>query len=168
MVENQKEHGEHNAAIKARSVLAQTFVHHLDQQQAICDVLESIADSLPANVDVQVCNHVGQTLLPLIVKAHQFEESQLFPFLSNSEHFQFELAQTIKRLRAEHLSDEDYAEDICRVFAGEIKNLDRSQAESLGWMLRGFFENVRRHVSLEREHILPMIETNLTKPTMQR
>ncbi len=168
MVENQKEHGERNAADKAQSLLVQTFVHHLEQQQSICDVLEAIADSLPGNVDVQVCHRVGQTLLPLIVRAHQFEESQLFPFLGKSKHFQFELMQTIKRLRAEHVSDEDYAADICGAFAGEIRNLDRSQAESLGWMLRGFFENVRRHISLEREHILPLIETNYTKLTMQR
>jgi hypothetical protein len=30
-------------------------------------------------------------------------------------------------------------------------------AEAVGFMLRGFFKNVRRHVAFEREHVLPMI-----------
>lgn len=30
-------------------------------------------------------------------------------------------------------------------------------AEAIGFMLRGFFEGLRRHIAFEREHVLPMI-----------
>jgi hypothetical protein len=30
-------------------------------------------------------------------------------------------------------------------------------AEVVGFMLRGFFESLRRHIAFEREHVLPRI-----------
>ncbi len=35
---------------------------------------------------------------------------------------------------------------------------DAVDVEKLGYMLRGFFTGVRRHLAFEREYILPIIE----------
>ena len=66
------------------------------------------------------------------------------------------LQETVLRLKNEHLGDEDFAEDIGAALQNYVMQQNQQQAESLGWMLRGFFENIRRHVAFEREHILPL------------
>ena len=145
------------AAVPPHSNLAQIFVHHLRAQEAICAELEAIADSLPTSVNHQMCNQVTQSLLPLIKQAHQFEENQLFPELLKGSGPHLDLAQTIQRLQAEHLSDEDYAEELCSAISSYLADAHHSKAETLGWMLRGFFESKRRHIAFEREYILALV-----------
>ena len=157
MVQNNANNGEFDATAPQGSVLAQTFSDYLNRQKAICDELESIADSLPNNVNNQICLQASQTLLPLIKLAHQFEEAQLFPLLTGPSYSHLGLDQAIKRLSSEHLSDEDYAEDLCKAIQNYLVLADHGRAESLAWMLRGFFENIRRHIAFEREQILPLI-----------
>ena len=145
------------APVLPRSNLAKIFAFHLKAQEAICAELEAIADSLPASADHQMCIQVTRSLLPLIKQAHQFEEDQLFPQLLKVSDPHLDLAQTIKRLHAEHLSDEDYAEELCNAISSFLADVYHSKAENLGWMLRGFFESIRRHIAFEREHILPLV-----------
>jgi hemerythrin-like domain-containing protein len=145
------------AAVPLQADLAQVFAYHLKAQEAICDNLEAIADSLPASVNHQMCIQVTQELAPLISQAHRFEENQLFPLLMNVRDPHLDVAQTIKRLQAEHLSDEDYAEELCGAISSFRADADHSKGENLGWMLRGFFESIRRHIAFEREYILPLV-----------
>ncbi len=157
MIQSNANFSEFGASVPQLSALAKTFSDYLDRQRAICDDLESIADSLPNNLNNQICLQASKTLLPLIKQAHQFEEAQLFPVLRGAGYSHLGLDQTIKRLNSEHLCDEDYAEDLCKAIQNYLVTADHSRAECLGWMLRGFFENIRRHVACEREQILPLI-----------
>ena len=150
--------GKLNVSASPRSSLAQTLVDNLERQQAISDELEAIADSLPSRMNDQVCLQVCQTLPLLLKQIHDFEETQLFPFLLKRNFANVELMQTTERLRSEHLSDEDFADDLCKALLNSITNVDHIGAESQGWMLRGLFENLRRHIAFEREHILPLID----------
>lgn len=126
---------------------------HADQL-ALCEQLEEIADSLPDNVERQKCIHAARVLFPLIRGSHSFEESILFPLLEKRLTSVENISNTFNRLRQEHTVDECYAEELTdtllRLGAGD-KTLN---PETTGYMLRGFFESLRRHIAFEREHIL--------------
>lgn len=118
------------------------------RQLVLCDLLETIADSLPSRLDYGRCRVAGKLVLPLLREAHAAEEELLFPQL---------LAQhpkggaLVQRLRLDHLEDECFAEEV----QYELHQLACRQQviapEATGYMLRGFFECLRRHVRHDRD-----------------
>ncbi len=125
---------------------------HLEQL-ALCDELEEIADSLPASVNRQKCIYAAKALSPLIRGVHHYEETVLFPRLARPEAGSAMLGETLARLKYEHFEDECYAEELTETLllmgSGEAVN-----NEAVGYMLRGFFEGVRRHIAFEKAHLL--------------
>lgn len=123
------------------------------EQLALCDRLEEIADSLPGNVDPQKCLYAAKALGPLIKGVHTYEETILFPWLESTSDIQPALRETLNRLKFEHCEDACFAEELTdtllRLGSGQSVNV-----EATGYMLRGFFEALRRHIAFEREHIL--------------
>lgn len=118
----------------------------------LCDLLESIADSLPSAVDHHACLWVAAMLLPQLREAHDYEERVLFPAFAAD----VTRAETVRRLCAEHVEDEAAAEEVTETLlrighGGAIGN-----PEALGFMMRALFEAIRRHVAFEREHVLPI------------
>ncbi|MCP4183709.1 MAG: hemerythrin domain-containing protein, partial [Hyphomicrobiales bacterium] len=75
-------------------------------QLELCDALETIADSLPDNVDTQKCLHTARALYPTIKAAHEFEEAHLFPALDVLEIVDSRIDASVERLRYEHWEDE--------------------------------------------------------------
>lgn len=129
----------------------------------LCDELESIADSLPYHVDKLDCIRIGSRLLPLLRESHRYEEEILFPVFERQGEVHHRRRSTVLRLKSEHLYDESAAEEICERLmwigrGGEIDN-----PEALGFMLRAFFDTMRRHIAFEREFVLPatMLEPRL-------
>ncbi|MCB1383540.1 MAG: hemerythrin domain-containing protein [Notoacmeibacter sp.] len=126
---------------------------HKDQLE-LCDTLEQIADSLPENVDRQLCLHAARALWPLVRGVHSYEENAVFPRLERILANADGITHTIARLKHEHAQDECYAEELTdtllRLGAGD-KGLNH---ETVGYMLRGFFEATRRHVAFEQEHLV--------------
>jgi hypothetical protein len=135
---------------------------HLEKLE-LCAALERIADTLP-RVDCLACLAAGNAIVPLLRNIHQYEETVIFPVydaaltgsdaaLTGSD---ANLAST-RRLRAEHVEDECFASEVTEILLaiGHGKTIDN--AEAVGFMLRGFFEGLRRHIAFEREHVLPMI-----------
>lgn len=66
------------------------------------------------------------------------------------------LAST-RRLRAEHVEDECFAGEVTEILLAIGHGETVENPEAIGFMLRGLFENLRRHIAFEREHVLPMI-----------
>ncbi|MBB4954074.1 hemerythrin-like domain-containing protein [Agrobacterium vitis] len=130
------------------------------EQLALCAQLEDIADSLPANVDPQKCLYAARALNPLIKGVHNYEEKILFPWLENISDIQPALRETLNRLKFEHCEDACFAEELTdtllRLGSGETVNM-----EATGYMLRGFFEALRRHIAFEREHILSNLQARV-------
>jgi hemerythrin-like domain-containing protein len=127
-----------------------------DDVLKLCQLLEEIADSLPALVDRSVCSNVSVRLVPLISDVHRYEETILFPWLERRYPEKPVLHESMQRLKAEHLEDEGYADEISDMLQSIA--LERNyQAETAGYMLRGFFEGVRRHVACEREYIYELL-----------
>lgn len=127
-----------------------------EEQLALCSDLEEIADSLPGNVDRQNCINAAKALGPLILGIHHYEETVLFPWLETRLGEAEQLNRTLDRLKFEHCEDACFAEELTDALlnlgAGREVNM-----EAVGYMLRGFFEGVRRHIAFEREHLLKQI-----------
>lgn len=121
---------------------------------AACDELEEFADALPNRLDAVRCRRLAAALLPLLTECHRLEE-QCVQYVRRDR--MPALKESIRRLRAEHRRDRYFAEDIVETLrhipdAEPIRN-----PEALGFMLRSFFETQRRHISFEREQIVPAL-----------
>lgn len=121
-------------------------------QLSLCRELEDIADSLPANVNKQKCIHAARALGPLIKTVHVYEERVLFPALAGGA-VADELSATIDRLKFEHFADECFAEELSERLIHLGAGDPNINMEATGYMLRGFFEGLRRHIAFEREHL---------------
>ncbi|MEM9733378.1 MAG: hemerythrin domain-containing protein [Pseudomonadota bacterium] len=122
---------------------------HLKKQLVLCDALENIADALPESVNNQNCLHVAGSIYPIIKSAHEFEENQLFPLLTEGEAPE-NLAQTLTRLHEEHWEDESFSAELTEALRDFVAGRD-TNTDKLAYMLRGFFEGLRRHIAFEKE-----------------
>lgn len=136
------------------------FEDMLRQKEAVCGELEHIADCLPDSLDTHRCLETARRLQPLIHSAHRFEEDTLFPLLLQLSPHRQDLTVTIERLRCEHWGDEDFAEHIHDMIAAFVATRELASADTLSWVLRGFFQNLQRHVAYDREVILPLLRVN--------
>jgi hemerythrin-like domain-containing protein len=128
----------------------------LSTLSAICARLEEIADGLPENVDRQDCMELARTIYPTMVSSHKFEEGIVFPLLRVTANVPG-LDDTIERLRFEHWEDESFAAELQESLCAFVDGRQQDKTETLAWMLRGFFEGLRRHIAFEREHVMPML-----------
>lgn len=144
-----------------RSEAAQSAIDALQQnlevQSNFCMRLEAIADALPDQIDRQVCLETARTLYPVIKALHEYEERHIFPLLRESGARNID--STIERLRFEHWEDESFAAELQESLCAFASDRDGPAADSLAYMLRGFFECMRRHVAFEREHLLPILKS---------
>ncbi|MEL6947892.1 MAG: hemerythrin domain-containing protein [Pseudomonadota bacterium] len=138
-------------------------------QTKLCDLLEAIADDLPEDpkdVDRQRCLAAARQVFPTVKKAHDFEEKTLFPLLEDVHGNATELTKSLERLRFEHWEDESFAEEVTEgliAFGSGDKSLD---SDKMGYMLRGFFGGLRRHMAFEVEHLVPMLKPAATLHTV--
>lgn len=144
--------------LQPQASVAATFRAYLLEKDRFCDRLETVADLLPDGVDPRDCLLLAQNIVPLVKRAHQFEENTVFPLLLADRNMPEELKDSLDRLKFEHLGDEEFANDLCLSLREFVTNRPGANIESLAWMLRGFFEGLRRHVAFERVHLLPLVE----------
>lgn len=116
----------------------------------LCDVLEAIADSLP-HPDAGLCITTADALEPLVKLTHGQEEDVLFPILAASS--RPELNQTVARLRREHLSDMATAGEVTDALRAVASSSSPLSPDAVGYLLRSFFDSMRRHVYGELELI---------------
>lgn len=127
----------------------------------LCNVLEDIADSLPDNLDRRKCNLAVTSIEPLISEIHQFEERTIFPMARRELSRLGASNHCIKRLEAEHFEDQGYAGELTTALKNAMEGTS-FHAEMLGYMLRGFFDSVRRHTAFERDYLLVLIDPRYT------
>ncbi|MER9722669.1 MULTISPECIES: hemerythrin domain-containing protein [unclassified Mesorhizobium] len=128
---------------------------HLEKLQ-LCDALERIADTLP-RVDSLACLAAANAIVPLLRNIHQYEETVIFPAYEAALTGSDANLVSTRRLRAEHVEDECFAGEVTEILLAIGHGETVENAEAVGFMLRGFFESLRRHIAFEREHVLPMI-----------
>lgn len=124
------------------SVLSSTH----DTVSQLCDGLEAVADSLPSNVDRESCRLLAETLTPRLKDAQTLEEEHIFPALRHAG----EADEALQRLLQEHFEDLCFAEEASE----SLKSLAQGHAtniEAVGYLLRGLFTTLRRHIAFERQ-----------------
>ena len=139
---------------------------HRGEQLELCKSLEDIADSLPDSVEPQICLQTARALYPAVKSAHEFEEEQLFPILDRLKKADPALDASMERLRYEHWEDESYSQELTDVLMDWARGGNRRNPEATGYMLRGFFEGLRRHIAFEMDHIIPLIQKMYDDPPL--
>jgi hemerythrin-like domain-containing protein len=114
----------------------------------LCDVLEIIADSLP-QPDPGLCLATADVVQILIEDTHSLEEDVLFPLLAATA--RPEVNQTMARLRQEHRADSVTAEEVSEALRDIATGRSVLSADAVGYLLRSFFDSMRRHVYGELE-----------------
>ena len=131
------------------------------QQLILCEELEQLADDLGRRPDRQRCIEMANRLGPVMDRAHEFERQAVFPALrawigSTPNSCDNLPARLLPHLESEH------EDDFCLV--GEVAEalLEFGGAQSgispdaIGYLLRGLFVGLRRHIALERETLTAM------------
>ncbi|WP_425403559.1 hypothetical protein [Hwanghaeella sp.] len=137
---------------------------HQTRQRIICKELEAIADSLPLDVDPSLCMRLARGLLPTLHTANKYREDYFWElarrFLSETAN----IDAIIERLRAEYFENELLAEEVAEELSQWGMCADHNSAEAMGYMLRGFFIGLTRHLDFERVVLLEPVRTRLSRP----
>lgn len=128
----------------------------------LCDVLESIADALPHTADTSLATIAVRILRNGLPEHVALEEGHLFPLLRRRNAGDQSCQKILLQLEHEHGSDEAFAYEI----ADELEQIAEAKApknaEMLGYMLRGFFVSLRRHIRWENATVIPLARRTLT------
>ncbi len=134
-----------------------------DKLLALCAHLEGFADALPDAIDRQECLIMSRALGPMVHRIQEFEEQQVFPVLLAWQAIKPEMTETIDRLKIEHQLDSCYAEDVQDMLRGLGEGRPTLSPDAAGFMLRGFFEAMRRHVAFEQQFLVPLLQLALRR-----
>jgi hypothetical protein len=121
---------------------------------AICDELERVADSLPDRVDLAHCERLARDTVASLAQTHQREEVELLPLLAASSRVEFR--EMAERLRQDHEFDGQAAMEVEEALLGLAAQQPALSPDATGYLLRSFFESVRRHVHSE-QYLLVLI-----------
>lgn len=131
-------------------------------QARLCDCLERIADGLPDHIDRALCATVALSLRVDLPTHHLDEEGGLFPLLEQRAVPDDNLETLLARLSLEHATDESFADEILEALDALTYGHRPVHPDTLGYMLRGFFETCRRHLVWENAIVLPLARKRLT------
>lgn len=143
-----------------RNGVADEMDRHLRLQLNLCCMLEKLADELPDDVNRQECLHVARSIYPIVKNAHAFEEDLLFPRLASQCRADSNMSSALERLRFEHWEDESFGCELGEELLAFAQDPASANIDALSYMLRGFFEGLRRHIAYEREQLLPILLKN--------
>lgn len=141
----------------AQPELGAAFIRLHGELLAVCDTIEAIADSLPDNIDRLTCRTIAASLAGILDRTQRTEEQTLFPVLLKLWPDLPGLVGTIDRLKSEHNTDLCFAEEIEEVLMSYADGKPTLSPEATGYMFRGFFECVRRHVAFEHDLLAPLL-----------
>lgn len=128
-----------------------------EEKLHLCDDLEKIADGLPHKVERALCLSIAEHIVPMLRKSHAYEEEVVFPAFAAAATPPSGGDASVRRLKAEHVEDECAAQDLADVLFAIGHGSAVDNPEALGFMLRAFFEAMRRHIAFEREHVIPVL-----------
>ncbi|WP_224702325.1 hemerythrin domain-containing protein [Devosia aquimaris] len=131
-----------------------------DEQLAICDTLEQIADGLPHDVDSALCHRTAERLHAVMQEATANERAILGATLveiGTVRHL--DVSRTARRLLRESDEDLSHAEELQDALSTIGTDRPTVCTDALGYMLRGFFEARKRRIALEREVVMALLGT---------
>lgn len=153
-------------SVTAFSALKFVKLDH-EQHLQLCDSLEDIADSLPDRIDAQQCVVAAAALRNRVNVHHQLEEHVLFPRLMARARGDKDLHKILERLADEHRTDEGHCEEAIELLSRLSHGIVPNNVEAAGYMLRGLFEGLRRHIAFENDHVLPIAHQILQQDDLE-
>ncbi len=133
--------------------LLERFEACIGRQLELCRTMEALADDLPSKVDTHAAMILVRQLYPTLRRCHLLEEAMIFPLLLISHR---DVAPILDRLHNEHFEDEDHAADLRDAVEAFVARKATTDAEKVGYMLRGLFTSLRRHLAFDRDYLLPL------------
>ncbi|MCW5719633.1 MAG: hemerythrin domain-containing protein [Devosia sp.] len=112
----------------------------------LCDGLEAIADALPEHIDARPCYEIAEHLEATLQRLQQAEVDELFPLLLLRSD-----PGAIARRQKAHIADAAAASEVADALNGLLRGDRRPTPDALGYLLRAFFDGMRRHVATETE-----------------
>lgn len=131
---------------------------------ALCQALEDIADMLGGTPDRQQCIQIARAIGPLMGQALSFQEKELLPSLQISPPPDQTVSKCIDRLKFEHYEDTDFALEVSEVLMEFGQGTSRLSEDAIGYLLRGFFVSLRRHLAFEGEVVQSILENRGAHP----
>ena len=130
-------------------------------EQRLCDLLEAIADALPDGAS-PVCTRSAVDYLETGFPRHIALENEIvFPALKAAQSASLSLGRATKQALQEHAADEDTAAELAEALTTFIDDRESGDANVLGYMLRGFFDQRRRHIVWEETLLYPLARRNI-------
>ncbi len=136
---------------------------HQCRQRELCRELEEVADSLPLDVDPSLCMRLARSLLPTLRSAHEFKEEYFCGLACKVLNDLGNLDAIVDRLRAEYHENELLAEEVAEELSQWGVCAEPKSAETVGYMLRGFFMSMTRHLDFELVVLIDPIKIRLSR-----
>lgn len=127
-----------------------------DRVTAACDELETIADALPDRVAPGQCERAVRETAAAVRQMHACENDLLMPLLANAH--RPELRKIAGDLEQAHLVDGESLIEVDEVLTALALGQPILSTDATGYMLRAFFEGLRRHIGREKD-LLALMET---------
>jgi hemerythrin-like domain-containing protein len=144
--------------------LGEAFLTLLERDQMrllrICAALEKIADGLPGTGHQKKTGKVLAFLDKAFLRHVFLHEKWLFPLIRSLEEKNEPLELMLRELEFEHAADRGLIVEILSAFMG--RDSRNRGLEALGYLLRSFFENYRRHAAWERAALYPIVRKHLS------
>lgn len=136
----------------------------LRDQAVLCDALENAADRLPDKVVLGECLHLRRAIPPILTAVHRMEEEIILPFMKENRRMLPGLPEILDQVRYEQIEEECYAEELCDALRAYGTGLGKPSPETLGYMLRGYFDCARRRIRFDCTVLIPMLSATRTAP----
>jgi hypothetical protein len=134
---------------------ASTLRAQYDRQIVLCDQLEEIADSLPDRVNHAQCRAVADTLLLVLHEVQAVEDREILAHMSDAGGRRY--ADLVEKFRLQQVADLCLAEEVQQELLLLAEGRSRLAPEAMGYMLRGFFDGLRRNMAHSVE-VLTLLE----------
>lgn len=134
----------------------------------VCAALETIADGLPGSSSQERTARVLAFLDKAFARHVFIYEKCLFPMIRSLEEKNEPVELVLQELEFEHSADQGLIVEIASAFLGRNERDGRLNTEMLGYLLRAFFENCRRHCAWERNIVQPIIRQRLLSGTPRK
>ena len=143
----------------AEDLLARVNADH-SLQFEICATLERLADSLPRPIDRNFASRLISAIGPTWSAHVGFQDAVVFPILRRCHACSHSAIAKLDRFEAEHTSITGTAHEIAEQLE-LVANGSPINADMLGYMLRGAFQDGRRHLDGEQEFFSATIPKTL-------
>ena len=152
--------------------LGEAFLTLLDRDHMrllrLCAALEKIADGLPGSGQHRRTGKVLAFLDKAFARHVFLHEKCLFPLVSSLEDKRECVELILRELEFEHAADRGLIVEITSAFMGRAGGDCGVETQMLGYLLRGFFENYRRHCSWERNVLYPIVRMHLAGGALRK